>query len=90
MSGSSTRSHVAVSASRPLTWIKGEPSDPSAISYWEGWFLSSPYGYCGIVEYDHAVYPFLLNWRLGAYRNVEDAKRRLQFLFDNPAEIRDF
>ncbi len=73
---------------RPFTWVKGKPGDPSAISYWEGWIGVQLL--VGLVEYEHATYPWFVNWRLGAYRNVEAAKQRLQHLIDNPSEIKDF
>lgn len=87
VSDSSTRSQSEPSV-RPLIWCKGRPNDPTAISYWEGWY--GPFVLVGLVEYEHATYPWFLNWRLGAYRNVEDAKGSLQFLLDNPDKITDF
>lgn len=74
--------------SRQLIWCRGQPDDPVAISYWEAWFGAFCFG--GLVQYEHATYPWFLNWRLGAYKDVEAAKERLQFLFDNPKQLLDF
>jgi hypothetical protein len=63
----------------PLTWLRAR-QQRDADELWEAWYNGICVG-CAIV-YEHAAYGYMADIRLGAQRNLDWSKKRVQLEFD--------
>lgn len=67
---------------RPLTWVANQKNARKyeCESFWDGYFGGNYIGF--VMDYGYAAYGYLLDDRLGAQRDVETAKLRVNHRFD--------